>query len=104
MAVKFKLDPNPTFKAKVSIPVPGSRPADVEFEFRHFTRDDYAAIFSGDSTPTDKELILKIVKGWELEDEFNADNLDRLLQNYQGAASAIVGKFANELIPARLGN
>lgn len=104
MATKFKLDPNPTFKAKVQIPVPGSRPAEVEFEFKHFTRDEYASIFTGETAPTDKDLIVKVTKGWELDDEFNAENVERLLQNYQGAAAAIIKKFADELIPVRLGN
>lgn len=104
MATKFKLAVEPTFKAKVSIPVPGGKAEPVEFTFNYFTRDDYIALFSASPAPSDKELIMRIVSGWELSDEFNDDNVDQLLQAYQKAAGAIVSKFVEELGPARLGN
>lgn len=104
MATKFKLDPNPTFKAKVAIPVPGGKAEPVEFEFRYFTKDEYIELFSAKPVPSDHDLIMRIVAGWELDDEFNSDNVGKLLSNYQRAAGAIVTKFAEELGPAKLGN
>lgn len=35
---KLKLNPEPTFKATVGIPVPGVGNVDVEFTFKHRTR------------------------------------------------------------------
>lgn len=37
----FKIKADPTFKAKVGIPLPGGTTADVEFEFRHRTIDGW---------------------------------------------------------------
>lgn len=104
MATKFKLAVEPTFKAKVSIPVPGGKAEPVEFTFKYLTRDEYIQLFSSQPAPSDKDLILQIVTGWELEDEFCADNVEKMLQAYQKAAGAIVSKFAEELGPAKLGN
>ena len=38
---KFTLNPAPTFKAKVDIPVPGGKVEKVEFTFRHRTREEF---------------------------------------------------------------
>lgn len=106
MATKFKLDPNPTFKAKVSIPVPGGKAEPVEFTFKHFTRDEYVALFTGEDgeAKTDHKLLTEILSGWDLDDEFSGVNIERLLQNYHGAARAIVQVFADQLGQNRLGN
>lgn len=104
MATKFKLAADPTFKSKVSIPVPGGKSEPVEFTFNYFTKDEYIALFSASPAPSDKELIMRIVASWELSDEFNDANVEQLLQTYQKAAGAIVSKFVEELGPAKLGN
>ena len=104
MATKFSLDPSPTFKTKVGIPVPGKQPALIEFEFKHFPRDEYAALFQREPLPTDTDLIMDVVVGWELDDPFNAESVEKLTQNYQGAAAAIIKKFCEEVGAARLGN
>nr|WP_286948255.1 phage tail assembly chaperone [Pseudomonas sp. UBA6718] len=101
---KFKLDPAPTFKAKVAIPVPGGAAVPVEFEFRHFPKDEYIELFAPDNQLPDVELIEKICVGWELDDPFNKESIEKLRQNYQAAPGAIVRKFAEEIGPARLGN
>lgn len=103
MAVKFKLQPEPTFKAKVDIPVHGGDAVAVEFEFKHKTRDQVAELFK-DTKRSDVDTILEVLAGWELDDPFGKESVELLVQNYAGAASAIVARYVEELIQARRGN
>lgn len=102
MAAKFKLDPAPTFEAPVEIPVPGAEPAKLVFKFKHKTKDEVTALYA--ESPEDAKLMAAILAGWELDDEFNAANIDRLLQNYHGAATAISTAYLIALRKGRLGN
>lgn len=104
MTSKFQLDPAPTFKATVQIPIHGGNTAPVVFEFKHVTKDEYNAMFSGDNVLPDVELVMKMCAGWDLDDEFNAASVEKLRQNYQQSMGAIVRAFVNEIGPARLGN
>lgn len=103
---KFTLVAKPTFTARVAIPVPGQAPELVEFTFKGRTRDQFAefieSIKEGESK--DVEVIMDIASGWELEDAFDAKNVELLTQNYLGAARAIIDKYLAELTTARLGN
>ena len=108
MGLKLKLNPEPTFKAKVGIPVPGGKPTLVEFTFKHRTReqvkelqDEMAAL--GENAD-EAEAFRMFVVGWELDDEFNDENIKRLLSNYLGASAAISSAYFSELYGARRGN
>lgn len=101
---KLKLNPEPTFKAKVGIPVPGSRPAEVLFTFKHRTRDEVIAWVEGSRDATDVDSVLDVVVGWELEDEFNRENVERLCNNYPGSGLVIISAYLDELRGARVKN
>lgn len=101
---RLKLNPEPTFKAKVGIPVPGSRPAEVLFTFKHRTRDDVIAWAEGSREQNDVESVLDCVVGWDLDDEFNAENVERLCNNYPGSGLTIVAAYLDELRGARAKN
>lgn len=102
---KFTLDPAPTFKKKVPLPVPGAGFEDVEFTFKHRTKDEFKQFVDGLAEQTDDvQLMLDIACGWELEDAFDKENIGRLLQGYFGSARAVLGTYIDELSKARLGN
>jgi len=102
---KFKLQPNPTFKAKVAIPAAGSSEAvEVEFTFKHRARADLEAFIQASTTRPDPATILEMATGWELSDEFSHENLELLSQNYIGASRAIFDRYIEEHTKARLGN
>ena len=101
---KFSLTALPTFKRKVGIPVAGSKPVEVEFTFKHKTRDEYKAFIEGIEGREDVDVILEIASGWDLEEAFDDTSLDALTQNYIGSARAIITAYINELTDARLGN
>lgn len=102
----LKLDPQPTFKIKVGIPVPGQdKPTQVEFEFRALSRAEMQQWFTDSRDKPDEERIPLIVVGWSgVDQSYSADMLAKMLDRYPGAAGAIVKRFVDELTGARLGN
>ena len=101
----FRLQPNPTFRAKVSIPMPGEASVKVEFEFRHKPRDELVSYLQGTAGREDLDVLLDIVvRWWEVDAEFSRESLSAMLQNFPGSGPAIIGTYAKELADARLGN
>ena len=94
---KFTLQPNPTFKAKVKIPVPGAdKEPEVEFTFKFRDRDELAALLE---RAKDQELIktvMEMTAGWDLSDEFNADNVGLLDRTYIGALGRVIEAYWNQ--------
>jgi hypothetical protein len=99
----LKLKPDPTFRAKVDIPVAGGDAVPVEFEFRHKTLDQLQA-WLRTPQPDDVQGILDIAVGWELAEPLNAETVALLVQNHIGCAGLIARRYADELTKARLGN
>jgi hypothetical protein len=101
----LRLNPEPTFQAKVGIPIPGAPAESVEMTFRHRTVGELTEyqtqVRAGMS---DVDIVKSCVLGWSLADEFCDDNIRRLVQNYHGAAFAIADTYLRELMGARLGN
>lgn len=101
---KLSLVANPTFKAKVAIPVPGDKAVDVEFTFKGRNREAFKTYIASMDGREDVDLIMDAASGWDLEDAFDRDNVEKLTQNYMGSARAIFDKYVGELTQARLGN
>jgi len=101
---KIKLTASPTFKAKVSIPIPGNRPADVEFVFKGRTKEAFKDFIDNIRDRKDLEVIMDCVTGWELDDPFGVDTVEQLINNYIGASASIIETYIKELTAARLGN
>ncbi len=104
MAKKFSLTASPTFKCKVPVPIPGDKPFDIEFTFKHRNRDDFKAFIENLEGKEDVDLILDCASGWELEDAFDKKNLELLTQNYIGSGREIIETYIKQLASARLGN
>lgn len=100
---KLKLNPDPTFTTAVRIPVPGAEVDPVTFTFKHRTREQVAEWLENKEA-SDTEAVLACAVGWELTDDFNAENVGRLCNNYPGAAGAIVLAYLEELRGARAKN
>jgi len=101
---KFVLTANPTFKTKVSIPIPGTSPEPVEFIFKHRTKDEYLEWAKNLEGKDDVDMILEMASGWELADPFDRESIEKLTQSYLGAARAIFDKYVFEQTNAKLGN
>ncbi|NHZ89292.1 hypothetical protein F2P45_09740 [Massilia sp. CCM 8733] len=113
---KFSLNVAPTFKAPVTITIPGGGEAEIMFTFKHRTRDEFKAFTENlkasadadDGTkgdgPKDADVLLDIASGWDLDEPFDAASLDKLVQRYMGAAQAVIGAYFGELTGARAKN
>ena len=101
----FTLTPEPTFKAKVDIPVPGKKPQKLEFTFQWRGMDEFRAFMDSlGNYDDDTAVVLQVVTGWELSDAFTPENVEKLVKNYIGSAGAILNTYLRENASARLGN
>lgn len=101
---KLILKAAPTFKAKVSIPVPGAAAVDVEFTMKGRTRTEFKDFVAGLKDREDVDALMDICTGWDLDDAFTRENIEILTENYLGAARAVIEKYFSEITNARLGN
>ena len=101
---KLSLVANPTFKAKVGIPVAGGESIDTVFTFKHRTKDELDEFIKTRADKSDAESFLDMVSGWDLQDEFTPENVETLLQNYIGTGLAAFRVYIDELLGARLKN
>lgn len=102
--LKLKLNPDPTFVAAVEIATHGGNNVPVNFTFKHRTREAMKVFFDGLKDREDADNVLEMAVGWELDDEFNRENIVRLLENYIGSSMAIFNTYTSEISQARIKN
>lgn len=101
---KLILNPSPTFKAKVAIPVHGGAPVDVEFTFKHRSREAYRDFLEALPNREDVDVVLDVAAGWDLDDPFDADSVAKMTENYIGSARAVLNTYMVELTGGRAKN
>lgn len=101
---KLSLAVLPTFKATVSIPVPGGKAADVEFTFKHRTRDGFKEFIESLQGAEDVDVLLDIASGWDLDEPFEKASIEKMVQIYMGSARAALDVYITELTGARVKN
>ena len=101
---KLKLVANPTFKAKVAVPVAGGPDVPVEFVFKHRTKTALDAWIGSRADKGDAESFMEMIEGWDLEDVFSRESVDTLLENYIGTALATYRVYVDELVKAKVKN
>ena len=104
---KLKLQPDPTFKAKVPVGVPGAPDVEVEFVFKYRNRDEFLAFLEPlqkDDAAFDAGLVMAMCQGWDLLDAFSAENVALLCLNYVSAPRAVFEAYGRELTKARAKN
>lgn len=102
----FKIQPNPTFTAKVHLTVPGSeKPSTVDVEFKHLSRPQIKAYFDGLEGKSDTEALGEIIVGWKgFDANYSEKSLESLLDNYPTAGGELFEAFRKELMEARRKN
>ena len=102
----FKLQPNPTFKARVPITIAGQdKPAMVEMEFRHFSREAVKEFFESLPGKDDADALAQIIVGWSgVDAAYSAEALATLINNFPSASGSIFKVFSSELFEARTKN
>lgn len=107
---KFSLAVNPTFTAKVSIPVAGGQTADIMVTFKHRTRDEFKEFTESLKVPEgseplkDTDVLLDIASGWDLDEPFDREHLEKMVQRFMGSAQAVIQAYFEELTGARAKN
>ena len=101
---KLSIVAAPTFKAPVSIPIAGSAPVDVEFTFKHRTKDEMTAFLASREGLSDAQSLLEMVAGWDFAEPFTPESVEKMLQNYLGAAVNVYVKYIDELTKAKAKN
>ncbi len=105
----FALQPKPTFKATIAIPVPGDEKAELTIIFKHLGKKGLTSFFDSLTKEgverSDIDALSELIVGWENVDaKFTKENLESLLDNYPGAALALLMGYRKELMEARVKN
>lgn len=112
---KLALNPAPTFKATVHIPVAGGEPVPVVMSFKYRTRralDEFLKKRDADAQlpdddpakPSEAQLVMDCVEGWEVDDAFTLSVVEHLLDTHHAAGFAILGTYLQTLQAGRKGN
>lgn len=123
---KIKLGNAPkNFKRKVTIDLLDGSKGDVEFNFIYRTRSEYAALMdetlaaeSGTETPKNEtaaqaferigagtvDFILAIADGWDLDDEFNEENIKELIDTFPAITPALSESYRLAILEGRAKN
>lgn len=112
MATKITLQPNPSFKHTVYLPVAGNdAPEALELIFKHMTRSAIRDIYEqgitekyGEGAAGEVKFFMDMVSGWDIAADFTAENVTAFLENYAGAGEFIFHAYMDEITKARLGN
>ena len=101
---KLNFTTAPTFTLKVAIPVPGKKAVDVEFTFKGRNREEFREYLDASSSKEDVDALMDTVTGWELENEFCREEVERMTLFYPAATRSIIQKYITEISGVRLGN
>lgn len=104
MAKKLSLVVSPTFAASVQIPVPGGRSVPVQITFKYRERDAFKEFLDVLKDAEDVEMLMDIASGWDLDEPFDKENVEKLTQLYIGAAREILQVYIAEQTGARAKN
>lgn len=110
----LKLQPDPTFKAKVDIPVPGDKPVAVEFTFKYRDQEQMDAFLFGEAgkaraaqsaAEANKAALLDVATDWSnVDTPFSAEAIEAFVKRYPSATALVMAKYIAEVGGARLGN
>lgn len=104
MADKLKLVANPTFTAKVGIPVPGGDPVSATFTFKHRTKTVLNEWIAARPGKPDVESFMDMVTGWDLDEPFDKEHVETFLENYIGAAVETYRTYVLQLVEGKAKN
>ena len=107
---KLTLDMEPTFWARVKLPVPGgAQPGEkvVEFdvEFKARTREELSKLSLDTTEVDDVGAVQSYVAGWNIEGiPFTPENIKKLSQKYHAFVRTVTKTYIDQQMQARLGN
>lgn len=99
---KFKLGVLPNFKLPVKFIMPDGEEAKITFTVKHKTIEDVQALYQGETA--DNEFITAIAEGWDLDEEFNDENVLFLVKHYPAAALSLTNSYIGAMLGQRVKN
>ena len=101
---KLTLAIAPTFPFSVTIPKAGDAPVTLKLTGKHRTKSQLDDFLKSRAEKEDVASIQDMATGWDLEDEFNGDNIDLMCQNYIAAPLEIYRAYIAQLIGEKAKN
>lgn len=104
MAAKFKvtLGALPDFILPVSFVMPNGDEAEIKFKVRHKKASEIKALYDGEAK--DYTFINEVCTGWDLEDEFNSENAQAIVDFFPSIALALAQAYMGALVGQRVKN
>lgn len=103
---KFKVSLSvnlPDFKLPVDFMLPNGVEANIVFTVKHIGTDEVQKMYL-DKDMTDEKFITNLAVGWDLEDEFNVDNVRKAAHLYPSVAIALPQAYLSALAGYRVKN
>ena len=102
----FALQPKPTFTKEVVLTVPGGGEGKFKGVFQHKGKTELREFFASISNPEkprpDIDSVLEVLVGWEgVDQKFSKENVELMLENYFGAAIAILNAYSTGYFEAK---
>lgn len=101
---KLTLAVNPTFPVTVSISKAGAESVTLKLTCKHRTKAQLDEFIKSRTDKEDVATIQDMATGWDLEDEFTADNIELMCQNYIAAPLEIYRAYIDQLVGAKAKN
>lgn len=101
--VKFVLGKLPDFDLPVDFVMVNGDESRIVFKARHKSAEEIQALYNREDV-RDGDFILELASGWNIEDEFNKENVDELIKYYPSAAFALSQTYMRALAGQRVKN
>lgn len=101
--MKLTLAPLPDFKLPVSFVMPDGEEQKILFTVKHKRASEVQEMYQK-SGIKDAEFIMSVASDWDLEEEFNEENANTLVDYYPGAALALMSSYLGALAGQRVKN
>ena len=103
---KFKLTLGalPDFKLPVKFTMPNGEEAKIVFTVKHIKASEIQDLYASENSISDVEMITKLAVNWDLEEEFNEENIKELISYYPASALALTGTYLAALAGQRVKN
>lgn len=94
----------PDFKLPVKFVMPNGEEAEIVFTVKHKTALEIKAMYDSEQKTTDEDFIGQLVSGWDLEEEFNKENANILIDMFPAVAMELTRTYLGALAGYRVKN
>lgn len=102
--MKLTIGPLPDFKLPVKFAMPNGEDQTIIFTVRHRKTSEIHERYTSDTPMSDVEMITFLASGWNLDDEFNEENIKQLLDYYPATAIGLTSSYMKALAGQRVKN